>query len=501
MANRIWLHHFGRGLVATPNDFGFAGEPPTHEELLDWLAAEFVEHGWSVKHLHRVIMHSAAYRRSSSADCSECLAADEANGFYWRQNRRRLEAEAIRDSFLAAAGTLNAEAGGRGFFATLGGDSLAGQSKPGNGWEISDPRQQCRRSVYGFVKRTLLLPELEGFDYTNTTTSVGERSVTTVSPQALLLTNGSFARQQAEALARRIVAEHVASSGDAATGNAFTEDERFVTRAYELALTRRPTAAEVEIAVSYLARQRSAWASSPDAVSLVPLVPSSLVKGYREKLAPGQILAVSPAGWLVGGGVWGGGYEGIVNLDPATGPFALWKEQGLFGDGTVEAELFIRGATELAAVVVRGRSDGDGLAQRFTGYELAFVPSLKTVELRKATEKGSTVLASAKRELLPDAWVHVRLEIVGGRIAATIDRDPAPMLTADDADPLARPGHVGLRTWGASLDVRNMFVRAVGGDLVRIDPAQPPSAAEAVARARRDLCLVIINLNEFLYVD
>ncbi|MEI6239925.1 MAG: DUF1553 domain-containing protein [Planctomycetia bacterium] len=496
MANRIWLHHFGRGLVSTPNDFGFAGEPPTHDGLLDWLAAEFMEHGWSVKHLHRVIMNSATYRRSSRADREECFAADEANNFCWRQNRRRLEAEAIRDSFLAAAGSLNPEAGGRGFFATLGGDSLAGQSKPGNGWEISDPRQQCRRSVYGFVKRTLLLPELEGFDYTNTTTSVGERSVTTVSPQALLLTNGGFARQQADAMARRIAAEQAASVGDAAAA-----DERFVTRAYELALARRPTAAEQEIAVGYLVRQRSAWASSPDAVSLVPLVPSSLVKGYREKIAPSQILAVSPAGWLVGGGVWGGGYEGTVNLDPATGPFALWKEQGRFGDGTVEAELFIRGATELAAVVVRGLAVGDGLAQRFTGYELAFVPSLKTVELRKATEKGSAVLASAKRELLPDAWVHVRLEIVGGRIAATIDRDPVPMLTADDADPLAGPGHVGLRTWGAGLDVRNMFVRAAGGDLVRIDPAQPPTSAEATTRARRDLCLVILNLNELLYVD
>ena len=496
MANRIWLHHFGSGLVATPNDFGFAGEPPTHEELLDWLAAEFMEHGWSVKHLHRVIMTSATYRRSSRADRTECLAADEANDFYWRQNRRRLEAEAIRDSFLAAAGTLSAEAGGRGFFATLGGDSLAGQSKPGNGWEISDPRQQCRRSVYGFVKRTLLLPELEGFDYTNTTSSVGERSVTTVSPQALLLTNGSFARQQADAIARRIVAEQAAAVGDDAA-----VDERFVTRAYELALARRPTAAELEIAVSYLARQRSAWASSPDAVSLVPLVPSSLVKGYREKLTPAQILAVAPAGWLVGSGVWGGGYEGIVNLEPATGPFALWKEQDSFSDGSVEAELFIRGATELTAVVVRGLSAGGGLAQRFTGYELAFVPPLKTVELRRATEKGSTVLASVKRELPPDAWVHVRMEVVGGRITATIDRESSPALTAEDAEPLARSGHVGLRTWGASLDVRNMFVQAAGGDLVRIDPGQPPDAAEAAARARRDLCLVILNLNEFLYVD
>ncbi|MFM8892928.1 MAG: PSD1 and planctomycete cytochrome C domain-containing protein, partial [Planctomycetia bacterium] len=204
LVNRVWLHHFGRGLVSTPNDFGLAGEPPTHPELLDWLAAEFTGRGWSVKHLHRMIMASAAYQRSSRAEAAECLAADEANTLWWRQNRRRLEAEAIRDAFLVAAGTLNPAAGGRGFFTTVGRDSLAGQSKPGKGWEISPPAEQHRRSVYGFVKRTLLAPELESFDYTNTTSSVGQRSVTTVSPQALLLSNGGFARAQAAAMAERI---------------------------------------------------------------------------------------------------------------------------------------------------------------------------------------------------------------------------------------------------------------------------------------------------------
>ncbi|MCE9632290.1 MAG: DUF1553 domain-containing protein [Planctomycetia bacterium] len=507
MVNRIWLHHFGRALVPTPNDFGFAGEPPTHEQLLDWLAAEFMEHGWSMKHLHRTIMTSEAYRRSSRADREECIAVDEGNELVWRQNRRRLEAEAIRDSFLAAAGALNPEPGGRGFFTTLGGDCLAGQSKPGKGWEISPAEQQCRRSVYGFVKRTLLLPELESFDYTNTTSSVGERSVTTVSPQALLLTNGAFARRQADVMAKRIAGEVERAGDDSAA------DERFVVRAYERALARRPTAAEREIAGAYLRRQRSAWAATADTVSLVPLVPSALVGEYRSRLSAEQILAVAPAGWQVGGGVWGGGYEGGQNLDPLTGPFALWRPsgdsepaagfeaQGRFAEGAVEVELFVRGATELAAVVIRGLVKGEKLTERFTGYELAIVPPLKAIELRKATAKGSQVLASAKRELTPDAWVHVRLETVGGRITATLDRESTPILTAEDPEPLDRPGHVGLRTWGASLDARQVVARPVGGDPVRIDPAQPPTPAEAAARAERDLCLLILNLNEMLYVD
>ena len=504
MVNRVWLHHFGRGLVNTPNDFGFAAEPPTHGDLLDWLAAEFVEGGWSLQSLHRVIMTSRAYRRSSAADRPECLAKDEGNDLLWRQNRRRLEAEAIRDAFLAVAGTLMPESAGRGFFPALGRDALAGQSKPGSGWELSDARQQCHRSVYSFVKRTLLPPELEGFDYTNTTSSVGARSVTTVSPQALLLTNGSFARTQAATLAGRIRKE---------LGDSAADDFQFTTRAYELALARRPTPAELDIAAAYLARQRSAWRTSADAVSLVPLVPSALVRPYRQALTPDRILAVGPGGWLVGSGIWGGGYEGIVNLDVATGPFAFWTgpsgptpaagfdANGRFTDGVIEADLSICGSTELAAIVARGLPRDENVDQRFAGYEIALIPSLKKIELRRVTDRGVDVLAAVKRELPPDAWTHVRLEIVGGRIAATLDREATPLLVADDPEPLARPGHFGLRTWGAALEARDIFVHPAGGTSVRADPATPPSAGEAADRAARDLCLLILNLNEFIYVD
>ena len=115
-ANRVWQHSFGRALVATPNDFGAAGLAATHPELLDWLAAELVDSGWSLKHLHLKILHSRAYRMSSRADRPECLAADEPNTLLWRQNRRRLEAEIIRDAFLAASESINPAVGGRGFF-------------------------------------------------------------------------------------------------------------------------------------------------------------------------------------------------------------------------------------------------------------------------------------------------------------------------------------------------------------------------------------------------
>ena len=508
MVNRLWLHHFGRGLVPTPNDFGVAGVPPEHGELLDWLAAEFVARGWSIKEMHRTIMLSRAYRRSSRADRPDCVARDEANTLLWRQNGRRLEAEAIRDAMLAVAGRLNPAVGGPGFFQTVGRDALAGQSKPGRGWQLSDPAEQRRRSIYGFVKRSLLLPEMESFDYTNTTSPVGERAVTTVAPQALLLTNGGFAREQAAALAARIDADLRATPSPAAAAEA----ERFVIRCYELAVARRPTAAELEIATGYLARQESAWAATIDPVTLQPLVPGALVKDYRRLLQPTDILAVSPSGWSVGGGVWSGGYEAIMNLETATGPFAVWNGNGgatpagfvegtRFVDGTVRAELFIRAATELAGLVIRGLSSGTGTSQRFTGYELAFVPPLKSIELRRAAADGVTVLAAAKRELVPDRWLPVSLSIVGGRLTASIAGEATPLLVADDPQPLLRAGHVGLRTWGAGLAARQVIAHPHGGEPVRIDPAAPPDRREAAARARRDLCLLVLNLNEFLHVD
>ncbi|MFM8890168.1 MAG: hypothetical protein ACKOTB_00860, partial [Planctomycetia bacterium] len=194
-------------------------------------------------------------------------------------------------------------------------------------------------------------------------------------------------------------------------------------------------------------------------------------------------------------------------------PFALWTGpsgpepaagfdgDGRFADGVVEAEVLVRGATELAAVVVRGLPSGGGLEERFTGYEVAMVPPLKLVELRKSTAKGSSVLASVKRELPADSWLHIRLEAEGGRLAATLDREARPLLTAEDADPVVRPGHLGLRTWGAALEARGVVVTPRGAAAVRADPANPPDAGEAAARAARDLCLLILNMNEFIHVD
>lgn len=209
-ANRLWQYHFGRGIVPTPNDFGALGEPATHPELLDWLAAELMDGGWTVKRMHRMILLSSAYRMSSRAS-AEGLARDPANQWFWRFPMRRLTAEEVRDAILSASGELNMKAGGPGVRPPIPAEVLAGQSVPGQGWDVSPPDEAARRSVYVHVKRSLLVPILATHDAADTDSSCPVRYTTTVPTQALGLLNGSFSNEQAALFARRLEAE---CSGD-----------------------------------------------------------------------------------------------------------------------------------------------------------------------------------------------------------------------------------------------------------------------------------------------
>ena len=244
MANRIWQKHFGVGIVPTPDDFGQTGERPTNPALLDYLASEFVESGWSVKRLHKLIMTSRAYRMSSHADNRRALATDEANTLLWRQNLRRVDAEVIRDTMLAASGTLNPTRGGPSVFPTLPKEVHGTQDASGKGWADSSAAEQNRRSVYLVVKRALKVPLLECLDFANSASPVGVRPNTTTAPQALMLLNDSFVQTQAAALAARITRE----SGE--------REEKQVERAFQLVLQRAPTKAELNASRSLLADQR-----------------------------------------------------------------------------------------------------------------------------------------------------------------------------------------------------------------------------------------------------
>ncbi|AGA25359.1 DUF1553 domain-containing protein [Singulisphaera acidiphila] len=203
MANRIWQHHFGRGIVRSSNNLGLQGDKPTHPELLDWLAAEFIAQGWRLKPLHRAIMTSSTYRMSSKPN-EEALAKDPINDSFWRFEMRRLSAEEIRDSILAVTGALNLKMYGPGVYPEIPPEVMAGQSQPGKGWGKSTPEEQARRSIYVHVKRSLLTPILESFDVPETDRPSPVRFSTTQPTQALAMLNSGFLNQQAGVLAARL---------------------------------------------------------------------------------------------------------------------------------------------------------------------------------------------------------------------------------------------------------------------------------------------------------
>jgi hypothetical protein len=207
IVNRIWQHHFGQGLVRTPDDFGVQGERPTHPELLEWLAADFVQHGWRIKRLHRQIMTSAAYLQDITFD--EAIArVDPENRLLWRRKPVRLEAETLRDAILFAAGSLNLKPYGPGFKPPIPQDAMVARNlqSPYKA-EAADSANVLRRSVYMFHKRVIPNPLMELFDRPASLQSCGCRQETLVATQALALLNDPFVRSQAEQFAQRLVRE------------------------------------------------------------------------------------------------------------------------------------------------------------------------------------------------------------------------------------------------------------------------------------------------------
>jgi hypothetical protein len=259
IVNRLWQHHFGKGLVRTPNDFGTRGEPPTHPELLDWLATELVRGDWSLKHLHRVMVLSNTYQQSSRSAGSRAnpQSADPDNRLLWRMNRRRLEGEALRDNALAVSGALDRRLGGPMVRVPLEPEVyelIFTEGEPDGLWPVTpDARAHNRRSLYLFHKRNVRLPLLEAFDQPDTLTSCPVRAVSTFAPQALILLNGPFLQSRAKALAGRLGRE----AGPAAADR--------VRWAYRLALGRPARPAELRLALDFLAGQARLLRDRPDA--------------------------------------------------------------------------------------------------------------------------------------------------------------------------------------------------------------------------------------------
>ena len=242
IVNRVWQYHFGFGLVRTSSDFGTNGEPPTHPELLDWLARWFVEHDGSFKALHRLILTSSTYRQSTRGE-SRNATVDPENRLLWRMPYRRLEVEVIRDAMLAASGELNRQMFGPSMYPEIPAAAIAGSSDPDKIWPAFDARTASRRTIYAFVKRSLIVPMLEVLDFCDTARSTARRGITSVPTQALTLLNGDFVNRQAEHLADRL--EREAGAGPVAQ----------IERAFQLSLCRSPREAERSALMAFLDRE------------------------------------------------------------------------------------------------------------------------------------------------------------------------------------------------------------------------------------------------------
>jgi len=231
MANRVWQFHFGRGIVRSSNNFGQLGTPPTHPELLDWLAYRLIDGDWKLKSMHRLIMSSRAYQMSS-ASSDAGVSADADNRLFWRFDPRRLSAEEVRDTLLVTNGSLNREVYGPSVYPKLSQEVLQGQSIPGLGWGNSSPEQQNRRSVYIHVKRSLLEPMLSAFDFPDPDLTCEARFMTLQPGQALALLNSDSIHEQAGRLSKSI-------------GAADLNNEEIVRKTVSAVLSREATSEEI----------------------------------------------------------------------------------------------------------------------------------------------------------------------------------------------------------------------------------------------------------------
>jgi hypothetical protein len=253
MVNRIWHYHFGRGIVSTPSNFGRMGNLPSHPELLDWLATEFVRQGWSIKGMHRLILTSQTYQMASSFYRPANMEEDPENAELWRFPVRRLEAEIIRDIILSASGQLNRQAGGPPFFPAVPKTAYVEVARVGKWMLTKEEPSTWRRSIYSYWKRARKSPMFEVFDQPDTMVTCDRRNITTVPTQALTLLNDEFVLLQSRYFAERVQQ----AAGRDAAGQ--------IESAYRIALSRDPTLKELTAGVQFIEKQRAHHKQKPAA--------------------------------------------------------------------------------------------------------------------------------------------------------------------------------------------------------------------------------------------
>lgn len=521
MVNRVWQHHFGRGIVRSPSDFGRRGSPPTHPRLLDWLAHWFVRDArFSIKRLHRLIMTSNAYRMSQSAT-SEQQHRDPDNRRLSHFPSRRLEAEAIRDAMLAVSGQLRRTLHGPPMYPEIPAAALRSGYDPSAVWKPYRENEASRRTIYAYVKRTLVVPFLETLDVCDSNRSAAQRDVTTVAPQALELLNGRFANRQAAHLADRLLQD---AGGDL---------NAQIQLAYRLALSRPPSDREQAALRAFVVREQTHLLEA-DQRRREPAPKESLP---RRELAlwldASQGVERNDAGEVA---VWrdqsGRGHHGSAKGSPR------WQAARLGGKPTIvfdgKGDWFSLAGSVLnsqrfsifAVVSDRGKPAGHrnlfgnwnggqgnsgtsvflGTSQAEHDRHVRVTDNYADPRLRlMKPERGFLLTAIAETD---GAVVFQDGEILGNKGSALSKR------RLDTAWMVGRQGTAG-EYWHGDIAELIVYNRAVTPDerrdvwsylgnkyglSSRLSPP-PLTRSEARRRALALMCRVIFNLNEFVYPD
>ncbi len=457
LVNRVWLHHFGRGLVGTPADFGFTGERPTHPELLDWLAAEFRQQNWSMKWLHRTIMTSTAYRQASTRDAKK-LAIDPDNRLYWRKPVQRLDAEALRDSVLATSGVLNPKMFGSPVPVkedavgqiVVGVDNKAESNRPGQDIAIGD--EEYRRSIYVQVRRSRPLAMLNVFDAPVMVVNCERRSSSTVAPQALMLMNSDFILKQAGLFAARLRRE----AGD--------DSAKQLERAWQIAFGRGPSAEEKRLATGLLSAQaveveRRNVADHPwqygygeyDATNRVLKSFNPMPHWTGNAWQGGTKLPDAKIGWATLSAV--GGHPGTT----AFSPVRRWVSP-------------VDGVIQVSGSLGHGSPAGDGVRAWVLHSRLGALGEWKA-------HNTNTDTTLARIEVKRGDVLDLGVDCQRDENSDSFNWSPTvSLLTAGKS--------VGRSVWSAQENF-----------------AGPFKPAQAADRALTSLCQALLSANEFLYVD
>ncbi|MCC9642430.1 DUF1553 domain-containing protein [Rhodopirellula sp. JC740] len=261
IVNRIWHHHFGKGIVETTGDFGMQGDSPTHPELLEYLTHQFVGNGWNIKSLHRQILGSAVWQQASTRDANDSRGhdVDPGNKLLWRMNPQRLEVEVMRDAMLSVSDTLNYHSGGPGYKPYIAPEANLARNIQGESYpkDAQDDPSTRRRSVYMFHKRLIPYPMFQAFDRPDLMVSCSRRQNTTVAPQAMVILNDRFVRSVAGDFARHLIDEQT-NDGAFADSSSIEDWTPIIEQAFSTAFARLPNEAEVQASKEFIRSQMDA---------------------------------------------------------------------------------------------------------------------------------------------------------------------------------------------------------------------------------------------------